>query len=678
MRGAENKHTDRRRRRPIALIAAVLLLTTAPLPAHAATRRLLWGDTHLHTSNSFDAFLNLNHTADPHTAYRYAKGLPVVHPGHRARIRIGTPLDFLVVADHAEFYGAMRHAVQRGVPRDDLGAWDGIVALFGQTVLRQVTAWDYGREFFASLLPPPGATPEDAAAQGLSFNAPGGATMVRTMWQEAIRIADEHNDPGTFTTLIGWEWSSIPGGANLHRVVFTSADATTASQFQPFSSIDSAYPEDLWTWLQETSEATGAEFVAIPHNSNISKGRMFAETNLRGEPFTPESARTRARWEPVVEATQFKGDSETHPELSPADPFADFETYPFYIQNDPPPYEAKPGDYVRSALRRGLAIEEKIGFNPYRFGLIGSTDAHTGIASAEEPNFWGKFPRDSIPEAKDGRGRAGRGPTGWSMSASGLAAVWAETNSRDAILEAFRRREVYATTGPRIAVRVYGGWHLEPANLETDVAHAGGVPMGAELPPGRPGETPRFLVHALKDPTSGHLDRIQIIKGWIDAEGRTHERVHDVAWAGERSPDGQGRIPAVGNTVDVATATYTNDIGASELAGWWEDPDFDAAESAFYYVRVLEIPTPRHSLYDAVALGVDPATVPAAATIQERAYTSPIWYRPASASPEALLAPEPPGQPTRARTANARHLPAPAWRSGDGLASPEAPKEMTR
>ena len=662
----------------IALLTMTLCLAGS---AHAEDKQLLWGDTHLHTSNSFDAFLNQNQTADPNTAYRYARGLPVVHPGNRARIRIGTPLDFLVVADHAEFYGAFRHTIQRGIPRDEMGAWDSMIALFTQTVLQQVVAWDYGREFFASLLPATQDTPEEAATRTQDISLPGAETTSETMWREAVRIADQYNEPGTFTALIGWEWSSIPAGANLHRVVMSDTDAETASSFQPFSSLDSPYPEDLWAWLEETQRATGARFVAIPHNSNISKGRMFSEVNLRGEPMDEDSARTRARWEPVVEVTQFKGDSETHPDLSPEDPFADFELYPHYIQNDPPPYEARPGDYIRSALRIGLMIEEKIGFNPYRFGMIGSTDAHTGIASAEEPNFWGKFPRDSTPEAKSLGWRDDGGPSGWSMSASGLAAVWAEENTREAILDAFARREVYATTGPRIVLRLDASFGpggdagtMAPAEDEEEVASdtpldtaatgevavvaadgevvanpvgerenqaadpvvgeltARAVPMGGVLPQPAPGESPRLRVHAMKDPKSGNLDRIQIIKGWIDAEGETHERIYDVAWSGDRQPDADGRVGPVGSTVDRTTASYTNDIGAAELVADWTDPDFDPMLSSFYYVRVLEIPTPRHSLYDAAALGLDPDRSPAAREIQERAYSSPVWFRPEGAA----------------------------------------------
>ncbi len=611
------------------LTAALVLALASPLAAEP--KQLLWGDTHLHSNNSFDAFLNRNMTADPATAYRYAKGLPVIHPFHRAKVQIETPLDFLVVADHAEFLGVIRRIVEEGVPREDLGLVDRFIAWRAEALFRGAVEDDSGMTVFSSLLPDTNDVEEAAAAQSVGTPIPNADRMSRTTWQEAIRTADAHNDPGRFTALIGWEWSAIPAGANLHRVVFTSAGADVASKFQPWSSADSMYPEDLWSWLEKTTQETGAEFVAIPHNSNISKGYMFAETSLRGEPMGPEYARIRARWEPVVEVTQIKGDSETHPAVSPDDPFADFETYPHYIQQNPPPYDPTPGDYVRSALLRGLAIEERIGFNPYRFGLIGSTDAHTGVASAEEPNFWGKLARDSIPEGKNPVWRGAGGPNGWSMSASGLAAVWAPENSRSAILEAFRRKEVYATTGPRIVVRVFGGWGFEASDAEAAeiarVGAAGGVPMGADLPPRSGDGAPRFLVHAAKDPKSAHLDRVQMVKGWIDGEGATHERVFDVVWSGERAPDSTGQVPPVPDTVDASTATYTNEHGAPVLSAVWGDPDFDGTRNAFYYVRVLEVPTPRHSVWDAIALGIDPAETEHPISIQERAYTSPIHYR---------------------------------------------------
>lgn len=598
--------------------------------AMAEPKQLLWGDTHLHTNNSFDAYLNRNMSASPEVAYRYAKGLPVIHPFHRARVQIETPLDFLVVADHAEYLGAMRTINESGIPKDDLGLVDWAKALYVDYWIQGVVESDEGMEAFGSLLPKPEAV-EEAAARGLQSGIPGAKLMARNVWNEAIKTADEHNDPGNFTTLIGWEWSSIPGGANLHRVVFTSADAKLAAKFEPYSSATSQYPEDLWAWLETTSKEIGAEFVAIPHNSNISKGYMFDDKSLRGVPFTAESAALRARWEPVAEATQIKGDSEAHPSLSPDDPFADFETYKHYIQQDPPPYDPKEGDYIRSALLRGLAIEERIGFNPYRFGLIGSTDSHTGIASAEEPNFWGKLARDSIPENKTGLSINAGGPTGWSMSASGLAAVWAEDNSREAILAAFKRREVYATTGPRIGVRVYAGWDLEDADLSPEniasVADGRGVPVGGELGAAPEGAAPRFLIHVTKDPKSGNLDRVQVVKGWIDASGKTHEHIYDVAADEGRARNAKGAFVAVGNTVDLRTGKYTNTIGSSELSTVFEDPDFDATRNSFYYVRVLEIPTPRHSVGDALALGKDPTTIKGPWFIQERAYTSPIWYR---------------------------------------------------
>ena len=583
----------------------------------SAQKQLLWGDTHLHSNNSFDAYLNRNASADPDTAYRYAKGLPVIHPYHRARVQIETPLDFLVVSDHAEYLGVVRTIVESGIPTEDLGWIDTVKAWVTESYLRGVVEDDEGMAAFVSFLPDTQDV-EEAAKEPLQTTIPGAAFISANVWNEAIRTADAHNEPGTFTTLIGWEWSSIPAGANLHRVVFTSADASTAAQFHPYSSTESAYPEDLWAWLEETSQRTGAEFVAIPHNSNISKGYMFDETSLRGAPFTAESARQRHKWEPVVEITQIKGDSETHPELSPEDPFADYEIYPHYIQIDAPPYQPKPGDYIRPALRRGLVIEQRIGFNPYRFGLIGSTDSHTGMASAEEPNFWGKLARDSVPENKQTTNLGAGGPSGWSMGASGLAAVWADAHDRASILEAFRRREVYATTGPRIRVEIRGGWGDQAAE---------GAPMGGTLPPRPADAAPSFVVAANRDPRSAYLDRIQIIKGWIDARGETREKIYDVAWSGERSPGAGGLVPPVGNTVNPETGEYQNTIGTPTLAAHWTDPQFDPSESAFYYVRVLEIPTPRHSLYDALALGLDPQTIEGTPWwIQERAYTSPIWY----------------------------------------------------
>ncbi|MCP4003697.1 MAG: DUF3604 domain-containing protein [bacterium] len=611
------------------VLALLGLALASPSRALADSKVLLWGDTHLHTSNSFDAYLNRNMSADPDTAYRFARGLPVIHPFHRARVQIDTPLDFLVVADHAELLGSMRHIVERGIPREGLGWQQRFRAFLAERWIRGVVEEDEGSSAFNSFLPDTNSV-EEALANPRQGGLPNSDLMAKNTWREATRIADAHNTPGTFTTLIGWEWSSIPAGANLHRVVFTNATASVAETFMPWSSLDSPYPEDLWGWLENTSEQTGAEFVAIPHNSNISKGHMFAEKSLRGAEMTPEYARLRARWEPAVEATQIKGDSETHPKLSPRDPFADFETYPHYIQQTPPPYDPQAGDYVRSALIRGLKIEERIGFNPYRFGLIGSTDSHTGMASPEEPNFWGKLARDSIPENKRDTRRGLNGPSGWSMSASGLAAVWSKENTRDAIVDAFKRKEIYATTGPRITVRVFAGYDFRKSDLRADPGKIGykrGVPMGGLLVRAKRGQVPRFLVHASMDMTGANLDRVQMVKGWTDERGG-HERVYDIAWSGKRKLDAAGTLPLVGNSVDFETASYRNDIGSPELSTVWKDPDFDPDQRAFYYVRVLEIPTPRHSSFDALALGLKPTEIKPPWSIQERAYTSPIWYTP--------------------------------------------------
>jgi hypothetical protein len=623
-----------RARQTLAGLAILLAVVAAPVPADAGGehRRLLWGDTHLHTSYSFDAFLNGNHTADPDVAYRYAKGLPVIHPYNRTRVRIETPLDFLVVSDHAEFYGGIRDIYDEGIQDPDPNIIESLLYWYNVRQIRQAIDEGRGPEYFASLLPV-AEDPVEAAkrwsAETGAKTPPGADVSKRNAWARLRTIADAHNDPGRFTAFLGWEWSSIPGGANLHRVVLTDASGERAGGFLPFSSADSPFPEDLWAWLEKTSSETGARFLAIPHNSNISKGQMFSEKTLRGADIGAEYARVRRRWEPVVEITQIKGDSETHPDLSPDDPFADFELYPWYIQQVRGQYEARTGDYIRSALRTGLALEKKTGENPYRFGVIGSTDSHTGLSSAEEPNFWGKMAYDSVPENKQGRALAD-GPVGWSMSASGLAAVYAEQNSRESILDAFERREVYATTGPRIRVRFFGGFGFAEGDLDADLAKVGyakGVPMGGQLDAEPGGAPPTFLVAAQKDPRSANLDRIQIVKGWILPSGETRERVFDVAWSAGRSVGADGTLAPVGDTVDRTRATWTDDIGAAELAALWTDPEYDPAQSVFYYVRVLQIPTPRHALYDAIALGLEEPTV-GPSVIQERAYTSAIWVSP--------------------------------------------------
>jgi hypothetical protein len=603
--------------------------------AAASDKRLLWGDTHLHTNQSFDAITIGNTSIDAAAAYRYAKGLPVVHPYHKARVRIGEPLDFLVVSDHAEFLGVIRHVYEGWVPTDDLGIVDTVQAWLSALIIKAGVDTRWGPLLFGSRLPTaehPREAAERVQREGFKIGGiPPRPEVSRAAWKEITDAADAANEPGRFSALIGWEWSSNGGGANLHRIVITDGGAAQAQQYLPFSFLDSSFPEDLWAWLGKTSAATGADFIAIPHNSNISKGYMFDTQSLRGEPIDAEYAAERMQWEKVVEVTQIKGDSETHPDLSPEDEFAAFETFPYYIQRDRTPYLASRADYIRPALRTGLHLARDVGVNPFQFGLIGSSDAHSGLAGAEEDNFHGKFALDSIPDNKDGLIRLGdvRAPKGWDMSASGLAAVWAEENTRESIVAALRRREVYATSGPRIGVRFFAGRNypegiLDSADLYAQ-AVAGGVPMGGEL---RAADAvPEFLVIAEKEADGANLDRVQIVKGWLDEGGRSHEKVFDVAWSGDRRQDAHGRLPAVGDSVDHASATYDNSIGTERLAVRWQDPQFDSGQPAFYYVRVLQIPTPRHSLYDAVALQRDiSADFPD--TLQERAYTSPIWYRP--------------------------------------------------
>jgi hypothetical protein len=594
---------------------------------------LLWGDTHVHTVYSADAYINNNLSGDPDTAYRYARGVPVIHPFHRARVQIDTPLDFLVISDHAEYLGVIRHIHRDGVITDGLAVVDTVKAWLAEWVVRYAIKKGEGFSLFSSLLPPP-SEPREAARQaslGNSLTAvPAMLDVQRDTWKSITDAADFYNEPGEFSALIGWEWGSMPGGANLHRVIISDSDAATAQRYRPYSLLDSLYPPDLWQWLEQTSSLTGSAFIAIPHNSNISKGLMFDDRTLAGEPFTPAYIARRMRWERVAEITQTKGDSETHSTLSPQDPFADFENYPHYIQNAYTPYDPQPGDFIRSALNTGLRLEAEIGQNPFQFGVIGSTDTHTALSSAEENNFWGKMATDSIPENKQGNtSGTERKARGWSMSASGRAAVWARENTRSAILEALRRREVYATSGPRITLQFFAAADYSEADLLVPdlYRHATetGVPMGGELQ--APGSAPAFLVVAARDPLGANLDRIQIIKGWLDQAGVTREQVFNVAWSDDRRLDGQGNLPPVGSSVDVSTGHYSNTIGAGQLAAVWRDPKFNPQQAAFYYVRVLQIPTPRHSLYDALALGLEHAG-DQPDTIQERAYSSPIWYRP--------------------------------------------------
>ena len=604
--------------------------------AEAGQKQLLWGDTHLHSNYSFDAFVNNNLSATPDVAYRFAKGAPVEHPWDKRRVQLQTPLDFLVLSDHAELLGVTRGVYLNGVNTDGLGWYESIRAWYAAAVLRDAVDKKTARLLFIDALPEPDADVRAVAkAWRPSFGwLPPQQELEIDAWQVITDAAETHNEPGKFSALIGWEYSSIPGGANLHRIVVSDIDAERAQTFDPYGLDQSPFPEDLWAWLEKTSQDTDGNFLAIPHNSNISKGFMFDLQPLRGGEMTVTYAEKRRYWEPIVEITQIKGDSETHPALSPEDPFADFETYPYLIQRTPGEYKPGEGDYIRSGLRRGLLLQSKLGVNPYQFGVIGSTDAHTGLSSAEENNFQGKMATDSIPSNKDQRWGDNANQTfGWAMSASGLAAVWAADNTRESIVAAMRRREVYATSGPRIGVRLYAGWELSddmfdasdfPENLD-GVA----VPMGGELLANDVGEqrAPVILVEALADPNSGHLDRIQIIKGILLSDGTTREKIYDIAWSGADRELPDGSLAPIENTVDLTTGRVDNRVGSAQLRAVWTDPDFNSAEPAFYYARVLQIPTARHSLLDKLALGGEVDTK-RPDTIQERAYTSSVWYSP--------------------------------------------------
>lgn len=604
------------------LRAGVALLAATGVGGWAAAAdqtHLYWGDVHLHSNYSLDAYATGNTTVTPDLAYRYARGIPVKRPGLDEKVQMRRPLDFLAVTDHAEMLG-LQVMLNNRDPKLVSTPW-------GQKLL-EAHLKDPVR---GAMITSGGATIQDNSPENHEkLTQIFGPEVRQATWQAEVEAAEKNNIPGKFTTLFGWEWTSMPGGKNLHRIVLSNATGPQARTFYPYSNIESARPEDLWKWMAATKQRTGVDFIAIPHNSNLSGGLMFDMVDSDGRPLSAEYARNRQMWEPVVEITQSKGTSEVRPELDPSDEFAEFEIRRKLLAGQPtPPSEA---DYVRSALKRGLQVQAKVGVNPYKLGVIGSTDNHTGLSSVQESGFISKLAMDAPLSQHYKPDRPVIFPA-WEMSASGRAAVWATENTRKAIFAAFKRKEVYATTGTRITLRVFGGYGFKAADAKAkDIAAVGyrkGVPMGADLTRAPAGKAPAFLIWAAKDPLSGNLDRMQVIKGWIDGAGRSQQKIYDVAWSGKRRPGPDGKVPAVGNTVDIFTATWTNTIGATQLATVWRDPDFKPGESAFYYVRVMEVPTPRHSLYDAVALGIDPKETHEATTIQERAYSSPIWYTPA-------------------------------------------------
>jgi hypothetical protein len=591
-------------------------------------RQMYWGDTHLHTGLSVDAGL-FGARLGLEDAYRFARGEQVVSSTGQP-VKLSRPLDWLVIADHSDGMGLVNGlaAASPEVTKFEQGArWSKGLRTGGQTAVE--TALDLITTFSQGKVDP----------ELLGMYSPG-SKIYASIWDNVVEAAEAYNDPGRFTTLIGFEWTSLVTGNNLHRNVIFRDDGDRAGQVVPYTTqepIGSTDPLDLYKWMTNYEAKTGGTLLAVAHNGNLSNGLMFpVDAQYTGRKLDAFYVEQRAKWEPMYEITQIKGDGEAHPLLSPDDAFADYETWD--AGNLDMSEAKKPGmlqyEYGREALKNGLLLEARFGTNPYKFGLLGSTDSHTGLATAEEDNFFGKHSgsepspdRMIHPFTKTKHGEF----KGWEQVASGLAAVWATGNTREEIFDAMARREVYGTTGPRMMVRFFGGWDYTPDDLNSrQPAFRGyekGVPMGGDLSAHKGDKAPTFMVYSLRDPIGANLDRIQIVKGWLGKNGKTQEKVYDVAWSDNRKADKDGNLPPVGNTVDVKNATWTNTIGASELGTVWTDPDFNPKESAFYYARVIEIPTPRWIVYDAFRFGVE---IPKdAATIhQERAYTSPIWYTP--------------------------------------------------
>jgi hypothetical protein len=587
----------------------------------AFPQRVLWGDTHLHTDNSIDAGL-LGTRLGPEDAFRFARGETITSTtGLPARLR--RPYDFLVVTDHSDFMG-LPLALVNGAPEllaDPVGKqWYAMYHSGGES----------GIALFGTLLK------RMLSGQG-GLNTPA---LTRSAWQRAVAAAEKYNDPGDFTAFIGFEWSSAPGGDNLHRNVIFRDNADKALQVLPLTTFGNPDPEHLWQYLADYQRTTGGQVLAIPHNSNLSGGLMFSDKTLGGKPLDRAYAEARAQWEPIAEITQTKGDSETDPSVSPDDEFAAFERWDKanIMGTKQDTAAEQPFNYLRPTLTRGLRFEQTLGVNPFKFGLIGATDSHTGLSTADANNFFGALGPESEPNPRRmGLQKAASNSKVFTLPApntilsSGLAAVWATQNTRAAIFDAFRRKEVYATTGPRITVREFAGWGFKPGDeARSDFAangYAHGVPMGGDLSGAPSGQSPTFVIQAAKDPDGANLDRVQVIKGWVDAAGQTHEKVFDATWSGDRAPGPDGRLPLVGTSVNVQDATYTNSIGAPVLMTAWKDPQFDASQRSYYYLRVIEIPTPRWTTYDRARFGGTlPTNVPA--TLTQRAYTSPIWYTP--------------------------------------------------
>ncbi len=601
----------------------------SPYADRAYPERVFFGDTHVHTGLSADAG-GAGTRLMPRDAYRFARGEQVVSNTGQP-VKLARPFDFYMITDHSDGMGLITDILS-GAPNimtDPKGReWHEAYMAGGEAALRA------SQEMV-------GVFAQGQVPEALNYQ-PGNPAYAR-VWDDLVNAAEEFNNPGVFTTFAAFEWTALEAGNNLHRNVIFRDGPEITRRILPYTTqppVGSNNPRDLYAWLQNYEDTTGGDALAIAHNGNLSNGWMFSMVDdfAEGAPLDAAYAEARAKWEPLYEWTQIKGDGETHPLLSPLDEFADFETWDWgnldnSIRKTP---EMLPGEYARSGLLRGLALQAELGVNPFKFGASAATDTHTALSTVEEDNYFSKkAPFEPSAERATHVGwRFTDGEVayyGANYQAAGLTAVWARENTRESIFDAMERREAYATTGPRMTVRFFGGDYSEDVLKRRDltrIGYSGGVPMGGDLATPTDGEAPDFLVYCLRDPMGANLDRIQIIKGWIDAEsGEAMEKVYDVAWGGDRVPDSDGKLPPVGNTVDLSIPSWTNTIGAPELGAVWTDPDFDPAESAFYYARVIEIPTPRWPAYDAVRFNV---TMPEEVTLitQERAYTSPIWYTP--------------------------------------------------
>ena len=624
--------------------AAMLLATSALLPGcdqlskvtggHKAEvkntaypEQVFWGDTHLHTANSVDAF-GLGNRLDPEDALRFARG-EEVESTTGVKAKLARPLDFLVIADHAEGLGSTKalYNAPGFLIRDPMmRRWRDMMHEGPRQSLKAVTEILAARG--RNELPAAFTNPKD------------GEERTHKIWNESLKAVESYNEPGKFTAFFGFEYTLMQGGNNLHRNVIFRDGIDRVSQVDPLDPSSELWPDKLWDYMDSYEKKTGGKALSIPHNGNLSNGLMWMLTDPNGGPITAEYARRRAHREPVAEITQIKGDSESHPFLSPNDEYAGYGILGWDKNNLLNNQPTKPGDYagsyVREALKRGLLLEQQTGVNPYKFGVIGSTDSHTSLSTADDNNYFGKHsgvepnPGRATDTFAPGVPLSQVGRMNWQTLASGYAAVWATSNTREAIWDAMMRREVYGTTGPRMTVRVFGGWDFNAKDLSGNWVKAGysrGVPMGGELK-GAGKRTPSFIISALKDPLDGNLDRVQVIKGWVDKAGRAQEKVFDVVWSDmAKRKRVNGKVPAVGDTVNTMAATYTNSIGAPSLATVWSDPEFDPKLRAFYYVRVLQIPTPTWVAYDRLKYGLKlPPEIPL--KHQERAYTSAIWYSP--------------------------------------------------